>query len=209
MGELWSGFLGAIIGAVIGGTGTFLTVRWQTKKLLSDERERARESREEERRDWLQRRQEQALTNLLAVLSVLQGSVPQLYALPATRHPMLHANPDDRAKAEYAHETLLHGLRVDLPLVLNSDLRARYQSLVRLVEELARLGLGETTEERERWRGDVIRYISYVRHAMKNLLHGDGLPRHADPPVLTRQDQALWTAPETDPEDTYFPDQAK
>jgi hypothetical protein len=158
--DLWSGFLGAVIGAVVGalaaGGVTFLVVRWQTTRLLRDERDRAQEAREEERRlarearaeerdEWLRRREEQALASLLPALAELQVAVPQLYALPRPRPSLSPANAEDRAQAQYAYETLLHGLRVDLPLLQGEEIRNRYRTLVGLVEELGRLGLGETS----------------------------------------------------------------
>jgi hypothetical protein len=204
---MWSALLG-VGGAIVGAIVSFLGVWWQTRRLLDAERERAREAREEERRDILRRREEQALANLLPVLSELQISVPKLYALGRSssymglRPPGFEQIAEDADRANYIHEALLHGLRVDIPLIATQEVRDRYRALVELTEQLA--ALTPNSKRIERQRGDLIRYISYVRHAIKNALNGEPIPAHTDPPVLVRDDKALWSPLEIDPEDAYF-----
>lgn len=131
-------------------------------------------AREDERRDRLRLREEEALQELLEGLNHLQQNV----ALRA----------------------------VQLPLITDPEIRARYRALVSLADELGKLGSG--TGERDRQRGDVVRYIGYVRHSVKAALQGEP-PCHLTPIPLssTRTDDARWTPPVTDPEDTYFPDE--
>lgn len=204
MGPILDGLVGAVIGGVLTATATFLTVRWQTTRLLQDERDRGREAREDEHRDWLRRREEQALAGLLVVLNEVQKGIPKIHGLRRGRGRFV--NQDNDYEAQHAYDALLHGLRVDLPLIAAIDVRQRYMNLVALIEELAGLAISDSQDVRERQRSDAIRYVGYVRHSVKRCLHAQSLPASSDPPVLTRNDGALWTPRETDPEDSYFPD---
>lgn len=203
MGPVLDGLVGAIIGGVLTATATFATVRWQTRELLQDERDRGREAREDEHRDWLRRREEQALASLLVILNEVQNSVPKLHGL---HRPRMRLRPqNEEYEGRHAYDALLHGLRVDLPLILETEVRLRYMSLVGLVDELAILAADDSHEMRLRQQADVIRYVGHVRHTVKRCLHSDALPISAAPPVLTRHDGAAWTPPEMDPEDSFFP----
>ena len=194
-----------MVGGVLTATATFLTVRWQTRKLLQDERDRSREARDDEHRDWLRRREEQALAALLVVLNEIQKGVPHLEAMHQ-RGLVAGGRRQENFEGKYAYEALLHGQRVDLPLVETAETRQIYLKLVALVEEFTKLPRVESREVRDRRRADLVRFVGHVRHVIKAGLHAKPPPTLSDPPVLTRNDAAPWTPQETDPEDTYFPD---
>jgi hypothetical protein len=91
-----------------------------------------------------------------------------------------------------------------VPFLADEEIRQRYRALINLVDVAASGAVPDA--HRARATGDLIRYICHVRHTIKRALHGLPLPETKEPPVLERTDDAsLWVAPETDPEDAYFP----
>ncbi|MFH9224518.1 hypothetical protein [Streptomyces lydicus] len=85
-------------------------------------------------------------------------------------------------------------MHTDLYLIVDVQVRDRYRTLVKLVYDVGRRGIGR--DHRERQIQDMQNYIRYVQFSLEAVIDGASPPDHVDAPALERGDSEPWLPPE-------------
>lgn len=182
--ELWA----ALLGAVIGGMATFAASSWQTRQVLTHEREQAREAALEERRAARESMTRSMSYQLLTVLADVDHVVPRLAGGPS------HLRGEREARERWEHErrTALDGLsrmQASIAPLMPKPAQDCWHNLRMLVVELALAPADWGDSTIARARQDVEDYLGYVRATIVAIIDGTDLPPVLDPPVLARKDE--------------------
>jgi hypothetical protein len=198
MSEFWS----ALAGAILGGVTTFFATWWQTKRVLSHEREMAQAAGRLQREAVRQEIDSDAARELFAPLADLERVV-SLLSLPG-------AGAKGTYGLEQAHATSNHLRDLQhstVSLISRSEVRDAWAQLRTLVSELASArtytssGIaafsdGWTQQNAARAGYDVEAFIRYVRAHLLAVVDNATPPAPVEnPPVLRRQDMSVWQPP--------------
>lgn len=187
-----SEFLSALVGAVVGGALAFAGSWWQTRTVLEHEREQARTAAIEER-DAARR----AMT-IRAVSQLLQGLARLTASLVRIGDQAVPQRDFQAARVE------VRRLRTAAAPLVGAEQRRAWEALDDLLDEWFRLPpsvdeLGDTRpgawDLHARASLDVLAYAGYVKRHLVAVLDDTEPPAPAAPPVLTRNDGAVWPDP--------------
>ena len=198
MSEFWA----ALAGAILGGLATFCATWWQTKRVLSHEREMAQDAVATQRRAVREEIDTEVARELFAPLIELEKAV-LLLSLPG-------AGTDGTCGLEIAHDSsvqlrdLQHST---VSLLSRREVHDAWAQLQTLVHELASARTfttqgratfkdGWTDENAARAGSDVTAFIRYVRaHLIAVVDRSTPPPPVMDLPVLRRRDMSVWQPP--------------
>jgi hypothetical protein len=219
--DLYSGLVGALIGSGIGAAVTFLAQKTQTTRLIQAgteqyrvaadaERQRAAEAADQERRAARRELGRAAAFDLLQVLADVDCAVPhlRLAGMPRFRGSSFRA-PDWQVEqadyAEHALDSLRRALMVQVPVVGDDKLTARWDRLTVLARELSTMeGNERPVSDRDgnvitppnvrigRSKQDLEQYLRYVHTTVRAWLDDTPLPPDLEAPVLQREDVEVW-----------------
>jgi hypothetical protein len=188
-----NGAVSSLLGALVGGGGTYAATRSQTTRVLEAQRQDARLEREEERAAERRARSETVVWGLLEALALLEDAIPVLWSL---RFPRFGRSEYDELadRAGVALDELRRCQVVMIPWLDEPRLGRLWDQLRRLCQEL------QTVESRQQFQGagsgqdpligragdDVTGYLRYVRACLEAWIGHESLPPWLLPPNLRR-----------------------
>jgi len=193
-GDLVGQAASALVGTLVGGAITVLVARWQTARTIAaqvdlataQQAAAARLARVERERE----RASVAASQLLERLATFYAWLPSLPDV-SEETPRLSVHARDQCRA--AMETVRRGMLTELFSIGQTEVRARYRTLVRLAHDAGWRGVGR--EHPERLVRDIRNYLRYVQLSLEAVIDGVPLPEHVDPPVLDRAEGDIWLPP--------------
>lgn len=217
--DLYSGLVGALLGAALGGVGSYLAQRTQTTRLIEagtdqyrvaarEERQRAAEAAEHERLAARRQFGRSAAFELLEALAEVDSAIPALRYANGARSPRpgLTAAWMEEAghRADHALGLLRRGLLVQTQVIGDRDLTQRWERLLGLAREYATMreeqqgtdGRGNAVPTHDHRVGraqlDVSQYLLYVHATVRTWLDDEPPPVDRPAPVLQRRDVDAW-----------------
>ncbi|GLW17662.1 hypothetical protein Stsp01_44050 [Streptomyces sp. NBRC 13847] len=195
----WSDLAGqaasSLLGTLVGGAITILVARWQTAKTIGSQGELAASQQaaaaslahsERERE-----RCAEAARQLLERLADLYDWLPALPNLETDQAAVSH---NARRQCISAMKSIRRGMHTDLYSISDVQVRGRYRTLVKLVYDVGRRGIGR--DHRARQIRDVRSYLRYVQFSLEAVIDGAPSPDQAAAPALDRGDSEPWLPPE-------------
>lgn len=198
----WSEFAGqaasSLLGTLVGGLITIGVARWQTIKTVRAQTELAvSQQTAAERLARRERERERAADSARLLLERLADLYDWLPSLPdvARDQPVLSSHARQQCAA--AMESIRRGMRTDLLLIGDAEIRDRYRTLVKLAYDVGWRGIGRNNRERQ--IRDVRHYLRYVQASLEAIADGTPPPVTAAPPSLDRSDTEAWLPPALPP----------
>jgi hypothetical protein len=219
--DLYSGLLGALLGAILAGIGGYLAQRSQTTRLIDAGTEQYRAAAQEERQRSAEAAQHEhaaarrqtgraAAYELLETLAEVDNAVP---VLRSANRSSARANwqaewmVEASERADRALDLLRRGLMVQTQVVGDAELLERWDRLTGLAREYASMREEKQGEDRRgnavpvpdprvhRAQQDVSQYLHYVHATVTAWLADEEPPPHVPHPVLHRSDVEVWRWP--------------
>lgn len=217
--DLYSGLVGALIGSGLGAVVTFVAQKTQTTRLIEagteqyrqaaqEERTRAREAADDERRAARQELARAAAFDLLHVLADVDSALPDLRHAGARRSRGALRVPDwvevAADRAEHVLDQMRRALLVQVPVVADPVVTARWDRLLTLAREFSALPDDEPGTDRRgnavpvpnprlgRAQQDLDQYLRYVHATLRAWLDEQPPPPDLQGPVLLRDDVEVW-----------------
>lgn len=200
MDEFWRAFLAGTVGAFVGVGGSILVARWQTNRVIQQERELS-ETTSAEQAQTTERHAGMAVARQM--LTDIEEMRKRLGHLDPRTNPGApnrvadKTTPPQRQAAHDAHDRLRQ-LNSSHAVQLPGELASRWYSMTQLVDEYveAKRQRGEFWDEPrlKRARSDIRNYMAYVKRSLAAFIKTGEEIERCEPPVLSREDMKVWTA---------------
>jgi hypothetical protein len=190
-----SSVVSGLAGAVVGGFITARSVSRQTQDTIRATAALAAREAAEDRRRQRRAVAVNACVELLEVLVAVEQAVPALQQ--ANRFARKRLYDQAGAAARPVLEQLRRAELALAPAIDNQAVRTRVRHLGAVASQLSTSQpVGSDATKLQRAGEDVVEYVAYVRRTITAYIDDEPLPPDAQPPVLHRNDGAVWTAPD-------------
>lgn len=196
--DIWSAVVGGVVGALVGGAVTFLSIRRQRNRIIQHETSQPATVAAAQAHTAQWHTGIAAANQLLTPLENVRVRIDELDgAIPGTQNRLGDATATaQRAEAHAAHNELRH-LTQSRAVLLPDELSTRWYSLTQLLDEYveAQRQRGEfwSGQRLLRSRDDVVNYIGYLRESLAVYIKTGEETKHCEPPLLERDDLEPWT----------------
>jgi hypothetical protein len=203
--ELYSGLVGALLGAVVGGFVTFLVQQSQTSRIIAAGTEQYARAAEAERQTSRRHFARDAAVDALECLAQLDQAVPHLRLLCDAGHVEMVGVWRDRVNmAQAALLAVRRAELVSMPIVGDDQLLVRWRRLhwlargyVTLPDRRPPSAYGDPHPEGAdprlgRAQQDLDAYVQYMHATLQGWLDEEPLPPDLPPPDLHRTDVSVW-----------------